>query len=205
MTWAEIGGVYASSGRPRPEILDETAVPADCFDALLNYLDARSRSCQRCLKPPSALATTRPGRCRGSTGCRLSTPSTPSTPHRLVPALLLLGSQFELLSPMRPVNHLEGECVRGNVSTNKDEDFFPPIEAVDRRHAPPSVEQLPPLLAKFYNSFSATKKTYSARMNAPHGADRWTSTDIEARWLANVTVGPHSCEPLRHLSLPVDR
>lgn len=61
MTWAEVGGVYGISRQAaRRRFSDETAVPADYFDALLNDLDAEAnvvpalaRAAERAGHPPS--------------------------------------------------------------------------------------------------------------------------------------------------------
>jgi transposase-like protein len=56
------------------------------------------------------------------------------------------------------VNHKAGECVRGNVSTNKAENFFSQLKrSIDGTHHQVSVEHLPRYLAEFDYRHSTRK------------------------------------------------
>lgn len=68
------------------------------------------------------------------------------------------------------VNHLQGEYVRGDVSTNKAENFFSQLKrSVDGTHHRVSVEHLPRYLAEFDYRFTTRKMSDTARMHALMG------------------------------------
>jgi transposase-like protein len=72
------------------------------------------------------------------------------------------GSEFLL---HESVDHAEGEYVRGDVSTNKAENFFSQLKrSLDGTHHHVSVEHLPRYLAEFDYRFSTRKLSDAHRM-----------------------------------------
>lgn len=77
---------------------------------------------------------------------------------------LIIGPRFVSHSA---VNHLAGEYVRGNVSTNKAENFFSQLKrSIDGTHHHVSVEHLPRYLCEFDYRFTTRKMSDTARMQA---------------------------------------
>jgi len=78
-----------------------------------------------------------------------------------------LGAEF---IAHEAVNHKAGEYVRGNVSTNKAENFFSQLKrSIDGTHHHVSVEHLPRYLAEFDYRYSTRKMSDTARMKALMG------------------------------------
>ena len=83
-------------------------------------------------------------------------------PHRRARAYRSIGCEF---ASHESVNHIDGEYVRGDVTTNHAEGFFSQLKRSHRRHPPPRVaEHLRRYLAEFDFRYSTRKLSDTARM-----------------------------------------